>query len=167
MTWKLDDPRARRARGRCAKSQEVLEAMKERAAKLSELEAGRKRRAPVKHLQMDVEPAKLKHRKQTAGCQLVVCAPSQRARVWAFPVFFRFSEFSRDIYTLLFRFVVIIACRMRPVRWFITGSPTETAIHVATWKISSYGTWRDVPRGRSYWPFLYAPRHSCSCTGDI
>ena len=70
MTWKLDDPRARRARGRCAKSQEVLEAMKERAAKLSELEAGRKRRAPVKHLQMDVEPAKLKHRKQTAGCQL-------------------------------------------------------------------------------------------------
>ena len=33
------------------KCQEVLEAMKERAAKLSELEAGRKRRAPVKHLQ--------------------------------------------------------------------------------------------------------------------
>ena len=47
----------------------------------------------------------------------------------------------RDIY-------IIIASR--PVRWFITGSPTETAIHVATWKISSYGTWRDVPRGRSY-----------------
>ena len=36
----------------CAKSQEVLEAMKERAAKLPELEAGRKRRAPVKHLQL-------------------------------------------------------------------------------------------------------------------
>ena len=91
-------PAAARAKPK-SQQQEVLEAMKERAAKLSELEAGRKRGAPVKPAVappapsqfaavMDVESGEIEA--PTANKQLVAsCAPTLRLP----RCFLRFSKF--------------------------------------------------------------------------